>query len=133
MRRAAASLAAAVARAARPARAGADHAFAPVLSIDAESAKTLMDRGEPVQPLDLRSVADFRAGRLPHARSLPLRELRERVDEVPAGGIIVLYCGCPRDELLRAYQWLRGHRHLNVFVLEGDIAAWRQSGYALER
>ena len=116
-----------------PGTAAADHAWAPVLTIDAESAKSLMDRGEPVEPLDLRPAADFQTGRLPHARSLPLRELTERVDEVPRAGIVVLYCGCPRDDLFRAYQFLRGRRHTNVYVLEGGLEAWRERGYALER
>ena len=111
----------------------ADHAWAPVLTIDAESAKSLIDRGEQVAPLDLRAAADFQAGRLPHARSLPLGELPDRVDEIPRSGVVVLYCGCPRDQLVRAYQFLRGRRHTNVFVLEGDIDAWRGRGYALER
>ena len=133
MRRAAAWLLVAGALAVAPGAADADHAWAPVLTIDPASAKSLMDRGELVQPLDLRSPTDFRAGRLPHARSLPLRELSERVGEVPDRGIVVLYCACGRDELLRAYQLLRGHRHLNVFVLEGGIEAWRGLGYALER
>jgi rhodanese-related sulfurtransferase len=113
--------------------ASADHAWAPVLTIDAESAKALMDRGERVEPLDLRAPAEFVAGRLPRARSLPLGELRERVDEVPRAGVVVLYCGCGRDDLLRAYQFLRGRRYANVYVLEGDIEAWRRLGYPLER
>jgi rhodanese-related sulfurtransferase len=116
-----------------PTPAVADHAWAPVLTIDAESAKSLMDRGERVEPLDLRSATEFQAGRLPRARSLPLRELPDRVDEVPQRGIVVLYCGCQRAELLRAYQFLRGRRHANVYVLEGGIEAWQQLGYALER
>lgn len=111
----------------------ADHAWAPVLAIDAASAKSLMDRGETVEPLDLRPATEFRAGRLPRARSLPLGELRERADEVPRNGVVVLYCGCGRDELLRAYQFLRGRRHANVYVLEGDIGAWQGLGYPLER
>lgn len=113
--------------------ASADHAWAPVLTIDAESAKALMDRGERVEPLDLRAPAEFVAGRLPRARSLPLGELRERVAEVPRAGVVILYCGCGRDDLLRAYQFLRGRRHANVYVLEGDIEAWRRLGYPLER
>ena len=113
--------------------AGADHAWAPVLTIDAQSAKSLIDRRERVTLLDLRPAADFQAGRLPHARSLPLGELPDRVDEIPRSGVVVLYCGCPRDQLVRAYQFLRGRRHTNVFVLEGDIDAWRGRGYALER
>lgn len=111
----------------------AEHGWAPVLIIDADSAKSLLDRGDPVAPLDLRSPAEFQTGRLPRARSLPLPELPDRVDEVPRSGVVVLYCGCPRDQLLRAYQFLRGRRHTNVFVLEGDIDAWRGRGYALER
>ena len=113
--------------------AAADHGWAPVLTIDADSAKSLIDRGERVQPLDLRRPGEFETGRLPHARSLPLAELPDRVDEVPRAGVVVLYCGCPREQLVRAYQFLRGRRHTNVFVLEGDIDAWRGRGFALER
>jgi rhodanese-related sulfurtransferase len=111
----------------------ADHAWAPVLTIDPESARSLIERGEPVEPLDLRSEAEFRAGRLPHARLLPLAELRERVREVPERGLVVLYCACSRDELFRAYQFLRGRRYTNVYVLEGGIDGWRRLGYPLER
>lgn len=111
----------------------ADHAWAPVLTIDADSAKFLIDRGEPVEPLDLRPETEFRAGHLPRARSLPLGELGDRVDEVPRRGIVVLYCGCGRDVLLRAYQFLRGRRHATVYVLEGGIEAWQRLGHPLER
>lgn len=111
----------------------ADHAWAPVLTIDADSARSLMDRGERVEPVDLRSETEFRRGRLPRARSLPLGELRERVDEVPHRGVVVLYCGCAQAELLRAYQFLRGRRYANVYLLEGGIEAWQGLGYPLER
>ena len=113
--------------------ASAEHGWAPVLTIDADSAKSLIERGERVEPLDLRSPVEFESGRLPGARSLPLADLPDRVDEVPRRGVVVLYCGCPRDRLVRAYQFLRGRRHTNVFVLEGDIDGWRGRGYALER
>jgi rhodanese-related sulfurtransferase len=111
----------------------ADHAWAPVLTIDADSARALMDRGVRVEPLDLRPAAEFRTGRLPRARSLPLAELPDRVDEVPHRGVVVLYCACGHDELVRAYQFLRGRRYANVYVLEGGIEAWRRLGHPLER
>jgi rhodanese-related sulfurtransferase len=104
-----------------------------VLVIDAESARSLMDGGERVEPLDLRPASEFRGGRLPRARSLPLVELRDRVDEVPRAGVVVLYCACGRDELLRAYQFLRGRRYANVYILEGGIEAWQRLGYPVER
>ena len=111
----------------------ADHAWAPVLTIDPESAKSLLDRGQRVEPLDLRPEPEFRAGRLPHARSVPLPDLRDRVEEVPRGGVVILYCSGGRDELLRAYQFLRGRRYANVYVLEGGLDGWRRLGYPLER
>ena len=116
--------------AAAPGRA--DHAWAPVLTIDAESARTLVDRGERLHLVDLRPAVDV-ADRLPGARSMPLAELRERVHEVPRTGIVVIDCACPRDELLRAYQFLRGRQYRNVFVLEGGIDQWIQLGHRLER
>ena len=111
----------------------ADHAWAPVLTIDAESAKSLMDSGKPVEPLDLRPEVEFRSGRLPRARSLPLVELRERVEEIPRRGLVVLYCACGSDELLRAYHFLKGRRYGNVYVLEGGIEGWQRLGYPLEQ
>jgi rhodanese-related sulfurtransferase len=111
----------------------ADHAWAPVLTIDPESAKALMDRGQRVEPLDLRPEPEFRGGRLPRARSMPLAELRDRVDEVPPHGVVILYCGCGQAELLRAYQFLRGRRYANVYLLEGGLDAWVRLGYPLER
>lgn len=117
--------------AAAPGRA--DHAWAPVLTIDAESARTLVDRGERVHLVDLRPAVEVAGRRLPGARSMPLAELRERVHEVPRTGIVVIDCACPRDELLRAYQFLRGRQYRNVFVLEGGIDQWMKLGHRLER
>ena len=41
----------------------AEHGWAPVLTNDADSAKSLIERGERVEPLDLRSPAEFESGR----------------------------------------------------------------------
>ena len=116
---------------AAPARA--DHArFGPVLTIDHESARALMERGG-VAPIDLRSEDDFRAGRLPGARSLPLSTLASRLDEVPGGGVIVLYGDGPIERVLGAYHLIRARRAADVYVLEGGLEGWRRLGYRVER
>ncbi len=116
---------------AAPARA--DHArFGPVLTIDAEYARALIERGG-VAPLDLRSESDFRAGRLPGARSLPLPTLAGRLEEVPAAGVIILYGEGPAERVLGAYHLIRPRRTGEVYVLEGGLDAWRRLGYPLER
>jgi rhodanese-related sulfurtransferase len=114
-----------------PARA--DHArFGPVLTIDAEYARALMERGG-VAPIDLRSEDDFRAGRLPGARSLPLSALTSRVDELPRAGIIILYGEGPIERLFGAYHYIRARRAGELYMLEGGLESWRQLGYELER
>jgi rhodanese-related sulfurtransferase len=91
-----------------------------------------MDRGEVVL-LDVRPAVEFHAGHLPGAISIPLDELEERLDELPAGKLIVAYCRGPycafADEalgLLEALGW-------NVARLEEGVVEWSTAGLALER
>lgn len=79
----------------------------PVLAIPAEYAKRLLDEGDRPIFVDLRSTDEFRKGRVPRARSLPLTELRRRYAEVPRSGRVILYCACPPLEVQAAYQFLR--------------------------
>jgi rhodanese-related sulfurtransferase len=110
----------------------ADHArFGPVLMIDPESARALLARGG-VTAVDLRADADFRAGRLPGARSLPLGTLSTRLEEVP-DDVVILYSDGPIEPVLGAYHLIRPRRHRAMFVLEGGIDAWQRLGYQLER
>ncbi len=51
-------------------------------------------RGE-VTLVDVRPAPEFRAGHLPGARSIPLSELRARMDELPRGREVVAYCRGP--------------------------------------
>ena len=54
----------------------------PVLTIAPEYAKRLLDGGQPIVFVDLRPREDFAHGRLPHALSVPLAELRRRYHEI---------------------------------------------------
>ena len=107
--------------------------YATVLTIDAESLRKQFETPDRPVPIDLRPADEFQRGRLPGARSLPLAELRERVEEIPRQGLIVLYCACKTLDANGAYQFLRGRGYANVFVLEDGIAAWQARGYPLER
>jgi len=49
-------------------------------------------REERVILLDVRPVAEYQAGHLPQARSLPVAELEARLEELPHDQEIVAYC-----------------------------------------
>jgi rhodanese-related sulfurtransferase len=97
----------------------------------AELVKSLATNPRPVV-VDLRPADAFRQGRLPGARSVPLRELRRRVGELAAGRI-VLYCDCPAEELDAAYRFLRDRGFADVQALAGGFAAWVAAGLPVER
>ena len=62
-----------------------------------ESREALMrkaSQGEVVV-IDVRPAREFERQHLPHARSMPLSELRQRVAELPAGKPVVAYCRGP--------------------------------------
>lgn len=63
-----------------------------------------LDQGELLL-LDVRPAAEFAAGHIPGARSVPITELRQQVNSLPAGSDVVAYCRGPycvyADEAVR--------------------------------
>lgn len=71
--------------------------FAAPEKLDQETRQSLMDkakRGE-VLVIDVRPSEEYDAGHLPFARSMPLGEIRQRLQELPADKEIVAYCRGP--------------------------------------
>jgi rhodanese-related sulfurtransferase/DNA-binding transcriptional ArsR family regulator len=84
---------------------------------------------EPLVVIDVRPVREYQAGHIPQARSLPIAELTQRLDELPADQPIVAYCRGPycvfADEavaLLRA----QGYRAYRLTV---GLPDWQALGY----
>ena len=78
-------------------------------------------RAGAVTLLDVRPAAEFEAGHLPGARSVPLAELAERLGEIPREREIVAYCRGPYCSmateaiaLLRAAGFRARHLDLGV-------------------
>lgn len=98
--------------------------------------------------LDVRPVDEYRAGHLPGARSIPLRELRARQGELPHDREVVAYCRGPycsmaRDavDVLRSLGYRARHLDLGVpdlrvrraRIAEGDDGAVRRPPRAAPR
>jgi len=83
--------------------------------------------------IDVRPESEFAAGHLPHARSMPVDELKRRLAELPRGSEIVAYCRGPfcmfANEAV-AFLRAQGFRARRI---DDGVAEWRASGMALER
>ncbi len=90
-----------------------------------------LDRGEVVV-VDVRPEAEYAAGHLPGAVSVPPDRLDELLDTLPAGRNVVAYCRGPycvyADDAVRALT-RRGRRAVR---LEDGLPEWRRAGGPVE-
>lgn len=86
-----------------------------------------MEQGDVVV-LDVRPQEEFAAGHIPGAVSLPLDELRGRLDELPRSLEVVAYCRGPYCLLAsQALHVLRAHGYTS-HQLEDGFPEWRLAG-----
>lgn len=82
--------------------------------------------------IDVRPEAEYTAGHLPFARSLPLAELERRLADLPVGKEIVAYCRGPfclmSDEAVKLLR-LRGY---TAHKISDGVTEWSASGLPIE-
>jgi hydroxyacylglutathione hydrolase len=82
--------------------------------------------------LDVREPAEYAAGHVPGAVSLPQAELALHLSEVPRDRDVLVVCeGGTRS--VRAARFLHQVGFSRVTNLSGGTSAWRQAGYPTER
>ena len=101
-------------------------------AVTVEQVKFFLDAGEKLVLVDLRPAVEFRQKRLPGARSIPMRELKQRLGEIPRAGRVVLYCDCKPADEADAFFLLRDNGYRNVTVLQQGFSRWVSLKYPVE-
>jgi rhodanese-related sulfurtransferase len=103
-------------------------------TIPAARIRAMLDAGEKIVFVDLRSTSDFQKSRLPGARSIPISELQTRYQEIPKSGRVILYCSCPPGGVDESYSYLslRGKGYRNVSVLQEGFSGWLKGNFPTE-
>ncbi|MDQ5914533.1 MAG: hypothetical protein QG584_415 [Pseudomonadota bacterium] len=103
-----------------------------LLSESRESLLAKARSGELVV-IDVRPGDEFAAGHLPHARSMPLEELEQRIADLLPGKEIVAYCRGPfclmSDEAVR----LLRARGFSASKISDGVTEWSTNGMPLDR
>ena len=102
--------------------------------ISPEELKDRLDGGEAILVVDSRSLAEFEAGHIAGAISVPSNEVESRLDELPRDQEIVLYCTWPSENTsagaaLKLYE----HGYTNVSALLGGMRKWEEAGFPMEK
>lgn len=82
--------------------------------------------------LDVRPTDEFVAGHLPHARSLPVNELKRRLSELPKDVPVVAYCRGPFCLMARDAVDLLCKLGYQALHLTDGVAEWRARGLPIE-
>ena len=83
--------------------------------------------------LDVRPAEEYANGHLPHARSLPLDELKKRLKELPTGTPVVAYCRGPFCLMAKDAVALLRKKGYRAFHLTDGVAEWRALGLPVEQ
>ncbi len=96
-------------------------------AVDREVLLTKVREGA-VTVLDVRPAEEYRAGHIPGALSIPLKDLERRLSDLPREREIVAYCRGPYCVLaVEAVEMLRA-RGFSAFRLEQGVQDWRAEG-----
>ncbi len=103
-------------------------------ALSSESRESLLTkaRSGDIVVIDVRPEAEYVAGHLPFARSLPLAELERRLADLPPGKEIVAYCRGPfclmSDEAVKLLRQLGYTAH----KLSDGVSEWSANGLPIE-
>ena len=83
--------------------------------------------------LDVRPAEEFATAHLPHARSLPVDELKKRLAELPKDMPVVAYCRGPFCLMAKDAVDLLRQKGYRAFHLSDGVAEWRALGLPIEQ
>ena len=90
-------------------------------------------RSGEVVVIDVRPEDEFAAGHLPYARSMPLPEIKKRLNELPKNRPVVAYCRGPFCMMAKDAVALLEKRGYQAFRLDDGVAEWRARGLPVEQ
>jgi glyoxylase-like metal-dependent hydrolase (beta-lactamase superfamily II)/rhodanese-related sulfurtransferase len=106
-----------------------DHHTIPSVS-PAEAAAWVISHDAVV--VDVREPAEYEAGHIPGAVSIPQADVGVRLDELPKDRELLVVCQAG-NRSLRVAQFLTGVGYAHVHNLEGGTAGWMQAGNSTVR
>jgi rhodanese-related sulfurtransferase/DNA-binding CsgD family transcriptional regulator len=82
--------------------------------------------------LDVRPEEEYASAHLPHARSLPVDELKKRLAELPKDVPVVAYCRGPFCLMAKDAVAMLRKKGYRAFHLTDGVAEWRARGLPIE-
>jgi len=88
---------------------------------------------EEVVVLDVRPVEEYQKGHIPGAISIPLSELKNRLDEIPRDRELVAYCRGHYCVLSAEALKILKDAGFKVIRLKEGLPEWKEAGYPVDK
>lgn len=82
--------------------------------------------------IDVRPKEEFLSGHISGAISIPLKQLKEKLNEIPLDKEVAAYCRGPYCVLAAEAAKLLTKKGFNVVILKEDINSWRAEGLPVQ-
>jgi rhodanese-related sulfurtransferase len=101
-----------------------------IKEMDVNALQALLQNGQVIRLLDVRSIAEMDRGMLPNAEKLPLHTLPVRLNEIANDETVILYCRSGARSA-QGVGFMAAQGYDKVYNLRGGVMAWQQNGLPL--
>lgn len=101
-------------------------------TISKEDLRKKIDRGEPVQVVNVLSPEYYHLGLIKGSKRIPVAELDRRVSELDKSKEVITYCADAECPASRQGAEKLASLGFNVKAYEGGIKEWKAAGYPTE-
>ena len=95
-------------------------------TINVKTLQAMIQGGEPLQLIDVRSPGEYASGHVPQAINIPLEQLELRFGDLTAGNVAIL---CQSGQRARMACDILKSRHDGLLLVEGGTQEWTNQGY----
>lgn len=92
-------------------------------NLTAQQLKQIVDSGEKIYFIDVRTFGEYSGGHIPGAVNIPYQKLGLRLEQIPKDMKVVLYCDTG-DRALSGAVLLSQKNFDNIYVLKGNYAIY---------
>ena len=103
-----------------------------VKEIDAATLKEMIDKGEDIQLLDVRSQAEYAQGIIEGGEFVPLHTIPLKMNDLSKDKTVVFYCRSGARSA-QACSYVAQNAGVEALNLRGGIISWYQSGFDIVR
>lgn len=98
--------------------------------VDAAGLKSIIDSGEKIRLIDVRSSAEYNQGIIQGGEFMPLHTLPMKLNDLPKDEKIVFYCRSGARSA-QACMFVSQNAGIDAINLRGGIISWHTAGYPI--